>query len=121
MAIKKKITVKKKPAKEYVRKGVRLSKKIHEELIDAIEAFEDDDDAWKPYVYMLGENKHRVVKTMIKISDSEMACTECCEKEQPNFYKYQMAINSFDEIEVISGDFQVRMEYIGEGKSGDYT
>ncbi len=70
MTAKKKTTVKKKPAKEYVRKGVRLSKKIHEELIDAIEAFEDDYDAWKPYVYMLGENKHRVVKAMIKIDEA---------------------------------------------------
>ena len=86
MAIKKKITVKKKPAKEYVRKGVRLSKKIHEELTDAINTFEDD-DAWRPYVYMLGENKHHVVKAMIRIDEADGGGCE----EMPNLDKKSLA------------------------------
>ena len=59
---------------------------------------------------------------MLRVSDSEMVCTECGEKHHPNLLKYNKAIDDVSDIRVEKGDVRVILEYIGEGeKPGGYT
>lgn len=48
-------------------------------------------------------------------------CPDCHKKQLPNNYKYKKALDDLDDIEAIKGDVKVTLQYIGEGKSGDYT
>ena len=58
---------------------------------------------------------------MYKISDTESCCTDCYDKHYPNLKKYVKAIRDLEDIDIEKRDVRVSVEYIGEGKSGDYT